>query len=209
MQSIVYPSITTDNHSKFEHQLVVYSKFSDYLHIDFADGTVTPNHLVPLDSMFFPDNKKITLHIMAENPFLYLNQIIKLKPRRVIFPFDIGFDNPLLATELREAGIESGIYLSTANQLDDAKWQLAHFQEVMLFGGNLGKQGAAANLDLLQVIADIKKIAPFIEIGWDGGVDEFNIRQIASSGVKNIVSGGFISKSSDPEKAYDKLESVL
>ena len=146
---------------------------------------------------------------MAENPFLYLNQIIKLKPRRVIFPFDIGFDNPLLATELREAGIESGIYLSTANQLDDAKWQLAHFQEVMLFGGNLGKQGAAANLDLLQVIADIKKIAPFIEIGWDGGVDEFNIRQINSSGVKNIVSGGFISKSSDPEKAYDKLESVL
>lgn len=209
MQSIVYPSITTNNHVKFENQLLSYLKFSDYLHIDFADGTVTPNQLVLLGRMHLPENKKITLHIMAENPFLYLNQIIKLKPRRVIFPFDIGFDNPLLATELREAGIESGIYLSSTNQLDDVKWQLAHFQEVMLFGGNLGKQGAAANLDLLQVISDIKKIAPFIEIGWDGGVDELNIQQIASSGVKNIVSGGFIAKSSDPEKAYGKLVSML
>jgi pentose-5-phosphate-3-epimerase len=209
MQSIVYPSITTNNHVKFENQLLSYIKFSDYLHIDFADGTVTPNHLVPLGRMHLPENKKITLHIMVENPFLYLNQIIKLKPRRVIFPFDIGFDNPLLATELREAGIESGIYLSSADQLDDVKWQLAHFQEVMLFGGNLGKQGAAANLDLLQVTSDIKKIAPFIEIGWDGGVNESNIQQIASSGVKNIVSGGFITKSSDPEKAYAKLVSML
>jgi pentose-5-phosphate-3-epimerase len=79
----------------------------------------------------------------------------------------------------------------------------------MLFGGSLGKQGAPANLDLLQVIADIKKIAPFIEIGWDGGVNEFNIGQIASFGVKNIVSGGFIAKSSDPQKAYTRLVSML
>lgn len=209
MKSIVYPSITTNNHAEFEGQLTSYLKFSDYLHIDFADGTITPNHLVPLGYVSLPENKKITLHIMADNPFLYLDKIIKFKPRRVIFPFNIGFDNPLFANKLREAGIESGVYLSSANQLDDARWQLAHFQEVMLFGGSLGKQGAPANLDLLQVIAGIKKIAPFIEIGWDGGVNEFNIGQIASFGVKNIVSGGFIAKSSDPQKAYTRLVSML
>jgi pentose-5-phosphate-3-epimerase len=42
MQSIVYPSITTNNHVKFENQLLSYIKFSDYLHIDFADGTRYP-----------------------------------------------------------------------------------------------------------------------------------------------------------------------
>lgn len=209
MQNIIYPAITTNNIIEFQNQFESYLKFSEYIHIDFADGSITPNKLIQLEGMQFTAGNKITLHIMAADPFLYLNQIIKLKPRRVIFPFNISFDNPLFATRLREADIESGIYISDPLELDDAKWQFAHFQEVMLFAGNLGFQGAEANLDLLKIVADIKKFAPFIEIGWDGGVNLNNVKLIASYKIKNIVSGGFITKNGDYQKAYDKLVGML
>jgi pentose-5-phosphate-3-epimerase len=208
-RSIVIASITTADKQVFNSQLNEYLKFTDSIHIDFADGSITPNKLLSLNEISWPPNSKIFLHIMAADPFLYLNQIVKLSPHRVIFPFDIGFDNPLFATKLREAGIESGIYLDSAEQLEDAKWQLAHFQEVMIFAGSLGYQGAEANLDLLALGPELKKAAPFIDLGWDGGVSDSNISKIKQAGFNNIVSGGFISSSSDSEQAYSKLALML
>jgi pentose-5-phosphate-3-epimerase len=203
------PSITTDDKNQFTSQSKDYLKFSECLHIDFADGSITPNTLLSLDEISWPSEAKVWLHVMAYDPFIYLEQIIKLKPLRVIFPFDISFDNPLFALKLREAGIESGVYLSSADQLEDAKWQLAHFQEAMVFAGDLGHQGAEANLNLLDLGIKLKAAAPFIDLGWDGGVNDSNISSIKKAGFNNIISGGFISSSPDSKQAYSNLKLML
>ena len=205
----VIPAITTDNKDIFINQLEDYLKFTDNIHIDFSDDSITPNELLTLDDMSWPDNAKVWLHIMVHDPSSYFEQIVKLKPFRVIFPFDIGFDNPLFSAKLRRAGIESGVYLSSYDQLEDLKWQLAHFQEAMIFAGNLGYQGGDADLGLLKMGPMIKSFSPFIELGWDGGVNNRNITDIKTAGFTNIVSGGFISSSSDYKKAYSSLKLML
>lgn len=209
MSHIILPSITTDDIDLFKKQMDAYLKFSQNIHVDFADGSITPNELLSLNNMAWPAGANIWLHVMAYDPFLYLDQIIKLGPNRVIFPFDISFDNPLMATKLREAGIESGIYLTNQDQFEDAKWQFAHFQEVMIFAGNLGYQGAEANLQLLSLIPKIRQAHRFIDIGWDGGVDATNVKQICNAGANNIVSGHFISGGKNPEENYNKLAAML
>lgn len=208
-QARIIPSITTDDKNLFESQLAGYLKFSECLHIDFADGTITPNKLLSLDEISWPKEAKIWLHVMAHDPFIYLERIIKLKPARVIFPFDISFDNPLFACRLREAGIESGVYLSSADEFEDAKWQLAHFQEAMIFAGDLGHQGAEANLNLLDLGPKLKRFAPFIDLGWDGGINLHNILKVKNSGFKNIVSGGYISSSDNHQNSFARLKQLV
>jgi ribulose-phosphate 3-epimerase len=202
----IIPAITTDDGSVFSNRLKSYLKLSNSVHVDFSDGSIANNKLLDLKSISWPEGSKIWLHLMVYDPSLYLDDIIKLKPFRVIFPFDVGFDNPLFSTKLRRAGIESGIYLNAYNQLDDAKWQFAHFQEVMVFAGSLGHQGARADLSLLKMGPAIKSLCPFLELGWDGGVNDKNIVDIKKAGFTNIVSGGFIGSSPDYKKAYSKLK---
>jgi pentose-5-phosphate-3-epimerase len=47
-----------------------------------------------------------------------------------------------------------------------------------------------------------------LEIGWDGGVTDQNISQLAFAGVDVFNVGGFIQKAEDPEKAFHVLERI-
>jgi ribulose-phosphate 3-epimerase len=49
---------------------------------------------------------------------------------------------------------------------------------------------------------------PELEIGWDGGVNDQNISQLAFAGVDVFNVGGFIQKAENPEKAFNTLERI-
>jgi ribulose-phosphate 3-epimerase len=76
---------------------------------------------------------------------------------------------------------------------------------VLLFSGDLGHYGGHADLELLDKVARIKEINPKAEIGWDGGANESNVKQLADGGVDTITVGGAIQNSENPENTYATL----
>jgi ribulose-phosphate 3-epimerase len=66
-----------------------------------------------------------------------------------------------------------------------------------------------ADLTLLEKVQQAKSINPNIEIGWDGGVNAENVRQLADAGVDIINSGGYIHRAPDPALAYHTLVKLL
>ncbi|MCL2869683.1 hypothetical protein FWF48_02645, partial [Candidatus Saccharibacteria bacterium] len=76
---------------------------------------------------------------------------------------------------------------------------------VMIFSGNLGKQGGRATLVQLEKIRLIKTINPTAEIGWDGGVTLNNALNIARGGVDVLNVGKTISSADNPAKVYREL----
>jgi hypothetical protein len=48
-----------------------------------------------------------------------------------------------------------------------------------VFSGNLGYHGGQADLDLLDKVRKARELKPTIEIGWDGGINDQNAREIA------------------------------
>ena len=66
-----------------------------------------------------------------------------------------------------------------------------------------------ANTDIASVAEEAKRINSALEIGWDGGVNNINIAQIASGGVDVINVGGFIQSNLEPSKAFHELEKLL
>ena len=69
--------------------------------------------------------------------------------------------------------------------------------------------GGQANLALLDRVRQAKKWKPSVEVGWDGGVNDHNIRQLADGGVDVLNVGGFIQKAAEPLAAYAKLKLCL
>jgi ribulose-phosphate 3-epimerase len=80
---------------------------------------------------------------------------------------------------------------------------------VLLFGGDLGHQGGAADMSVLQKVDDIRAINPTIEIGWDGGINAENAPLLVEGGIEVLNVGGFIQHADDPKAAYESILKIL
>jgi pentose-5-phosphate-3-epimerase len=84
--------------------------------------------------------------------------------------------------------------------------QIMHsFDHVLVFSGNLGHHGGEADLGLLDKVRSIREHHPEVEIGWDGGINDQNAKQLIDAGVDVLNVGGFIQKADNPKAAYDKI----
>ena len=79
----------------------------------------------------------------------------------------------------------------------------------MIFAGQLGMQGAPADLMQMEKIALIRAMAPEVEIGWDGGANMTNVRALAHADLDVINVGSAISQAPDPAQAFQDLVSEI
>ena len=75
----------------------------------------------------------------------------------------------------------------------------------MIFSGNMGQYGGEADLLLLEKVPLIRDIHPNVEIGWDGGANMDNTRQLVHGGITCVNVGSAINNAQDPKAAYDAL----
>ena len=79
---------------------------------------------------------------------------------------------------------------------------------MLLFTPPLGEYGGYANFDLLHKVHYLKERKAELEIGWDGGITDQNISQLATGGVDVFAVGGFIQESQEPEKTFHRLQRI-
>jgi ribulose-phosphate 3-epimerase len=113
------------------------------------------------------------------------------------------------AAELHKHDIKTGLALLQDTPVEWAEQIMHSFDHVLIFSGHLGYHGGAADLKLLEKVHQIREHHPEVEIGWDGGINVDNAKQLLEAGVDVLNVGGFIQKSSDPESAYGTLKVLL
>ena len=206
----ICPTITADSDEKFRDQLKRVSPFAKRLHIDIADGTLAPRKLLPISKMHLPHSIPIDFHIMCREPLKEVKEAVTKKPNLVIVHAEEYGDFDKLAHFLREHKIKVGVALLQATQAEVIEPVLGLIDHVLIFSGNFGYQGGShADLTLLDKVKTLKKLKPELEFGWDGGVKELNIKDIAKGGVEVINVGGYIQQAPDPRAAYAKLKKAV
>ncbi len=202
----ICPTITADNSEDYRKQLELAASLAQRIHIDIADGKFAPRKLINLDEVWWTADRSIDLHIMYQWPTIYRDAILALSPRLVIIHAEAEGNFVGFADILHHHGVEVGVALLPKTPVSTIKPALGFIDHVLIFSGNLGHQGGShADLKLLDKARELKELKPTLEIGWDGGVDDKNVAEIASAGVEVINSGGFIQKAKDPEAAYQSL----
>jgi ribulose-phosphate 3-epimerase len=186
------------------------ARFTDGVHIDFADGVFAPTELLPIEDAWRSDDLITHAHIMYQKPADVLDEIMHIEADLVILHAESD-DVKACLEALQENGTRTGIALLPETSVSDLQELDIDdlFDHVLVFGGHLGFQGGEADLDQLDKIARLKKAYPDVELAWDGGVNESNIKQIADAGVSVLNVGSYLSAAQDPKKAYDKLSSLI
>lgn len=203
----IVPTILTDNPELFRSQLETYAKFAKRVQIDFLDGKFTAQATIPLSAMApLPGNIQTDLHVMVVRPSQYLPDILKLKPTRCIFQAECGEDLLPIFAELKKAGIGTGLALMVPTYPGDVKAYLAAVDHVLIFAGELGKQGGKADLLQIEKVKVVQSVAnKTLEIGWDGGANMSNVRMLAHAGIQVINVGNAIAAAENPAAAHKEL----
>lgn len=208
--SIITPTITTADKHEYRAQMELIARFSEGVHVDFADGVFAPSELLSIDHAWRSDDLVTHIHVMYQDPMSVIDDIIALEADLVIL--HIESDNVKEALEtLRENGTRTGVALlaeSSINDIEEAGLE-GLFDHVLVFGGHLGFQGGKADLSHLEKVQLLKERYDDIEIGWDGGVNDQNVEQISQAGVDVINVGGYIKNAEKPQIAFENLVSIL
>lgn len=207
--AVICPCILASEPHVYREQLKRIQPFAKRIQIDLSDGQFAPVKSVDISVVQPLKHIKIDLHLMFKEPTKQLREIVRIKPHLVIVHAEAEGDFVTFARIVKKMGIKVGVALLQDTKADAIKPALSFIDHVMIFSGDLGKFGGAADLDLLAKAQAIQHLKPGVEIGWDGGVKDTNVHLLAAGGVDVLNVGGFIQKASDPAAAYATLQAKL
>lgn len=203
--AIVAPTILTETLDEYKASVERLTPFAKRVHIDVSDGEFTPTFLLNESQLFWPAGWEVDIHAMVARPSEHLAQLIALKPHLIVIHAEILEDRAALLNQIKAAGIKAGIALLRPTVPSTIADIIKIADHVMIFSGELGKNGGTASLMQLEKIRLIKAINPAVEIGWDGGVNMENAYTLAQGNVNVLNAGSAISKADNPSAAYAEL----
>jgi ribulose-phosphate 3-epimerase len=206
----ICPTITVETPEDYRKQMELLEPFANRLHIDLADGDFAPRKLLGFDKIWWRGNRTIDVHIMYRYPIDHAEIILALNPRLVVIHAEAEGNFVNFADHLHSHGIEVGVAILPETRVDALEPVIGSIDHVLIFSGNLGYQGGStADLSLLKKAIAVRRLKPTVEIGWDGGVNDQNAKEIAAAGVDVLNVGGFIQHAVDPAAAYATLKALV
>lgn len=205
----ICPTVTAFDLPTYTQQLATITAFADRIHLDFMDGVFAPTSSPSLDVIGLPHGPLVDIHLMYQEPMDALERLIHLKPHMVIVHNEAHVHHMHFVAELHKHNIKAGLAILQDTPIEHA-YQIMHsFDHVLVFSGNLGHHGGTADLGLLDKVRKIRQHHFDAEIGWDGGINDQNAKQLTDAGVDILNVGGFVQKSSDPYGAYATLVAIV
>lgn len=205
----VTPTVTAAEPHEFRQQMERVATIATRIHIDLSDGSLAPNQLIDLDKVWWPGGVRADLHVMLRDPFAHVELYRALGPQMVIVHAEGSGDFEAFAKLMHGHGIETGVALLPETPAELILPALDMIDHVLIFSGKLGFFGGEADLSLLNKVNILKSAKPTLEIGWDGGINDQNARQLVEGGVEVLNVGGYIHKSDDPEQAFHTLTAAI
>ena len=201
----IAPSILAETPANYKQLVERYYPFAKRVHIDISDGTLTHSKTIAETAVWWPKGWTVDMHMMTIEPSKHIENILKLHPNLVIFHAEARDDLLPLFDTLKNNGIRVGVAIVRSVYPGSIKAILSAADHALIFSGELGKYGGKADLLLGEKAALIQDIHPGIEIGWDGGPNLENARELTHIGISVINVGSALSKAEDPAKVFEEF----
>src|SRR5690554_3576743 len=211
----IAPSILSADFANLREE-VEKVKTAKYLHFDIMDGNYVPNITFGpgILKSIRPYSKQIfDTHLMLKNPEKYNDTFAKAGSDIITVHIEIVKHLDSVIEQIKKAGCKAGVALNPATHLSNIEYILEKLDLVLLMTVNPGFGGQEfipymyKKIRNLREIIDKRNLKVKLEI--DGGVNAFNIKKIADTGVDIIVAGSAIFENSDPAKILGKLSNII
>lgn len=202
----VVPAILTEDPEKLRAMIRLAETFTDYVQVDVMDG-----QFVPSRSISWEDMEKLEaglnweVHLMVRRPEEYLAGFRRAGARRAIFHYEASPAPREVIRAVKSTGLEAGLAVNPETAVSAITPLVNELDSVLFLSVNPGFYGSKFIPEVVDKVAELRRVRPDIETGIDGGVKESNIAEVAGSGVSVIYVGSAVFLRADPGESYRRL----
>ena len=209
----IVPAILADNVDDFLSRLRQAESFAEYVQIDLMDGNFVPTLSFPPEKInSIRTSLSFEMHLMVRHPSAYISTIKNPGLKKVIYHFESEVKHIDFIKQINDRGIQVGLAVKPETGLEEFRDIAERVDTVLFLTVDPGYYGSPFKPEVLDKIAETRKIFPRKTISVDGGVSLENLEEFLKRGVDYVCIGSRIFLGDDPAENYkeflDKL-SVL
>ncbi|MBU1180346.1 ribulose-phosphate 3-epimerase [Patescibacteria group bacterium] len=204
----VIPAILAKTKKEFLHKVKTIMPYCDLIQIDVMDGIFVPNKtwadIDVIKRLKLPIEFEV--HLMVKDPEAVIEDWAKAGAKRIIFHIEATKNPKKCIQEIKKFKRKAGIAINPKTPVSRIKEYLHKVDYILIMGVDPGFSGQKFQQQVLKKAKQLKKLAPNIELGIDGGVNQKNKKQIFASGIDSLSVASAIFKTKNIARAIEKLE---
>lgn len=184
----------------------------DYIHIDVMDGVFVNNKQYSINEikeLSLVSKKKLDVHLMVEDPIIYINELISLNNIEYItIHLEIDKNIDELLSIINSNNIKCGLSIKPNTDIEKILPYLSKVNLILIMSVKPGLGGQEFILNTFQKVKDIKNLIDKrkIEVSVDGGINNTNIRQVKENNIDMVVVGSYITNNINYQEYIDKIK---
>lgn len=204
----IIPAINAETWDEVVKKIRLVESFSDWVHIDVADGSFAPNTLWhnPLDLTHLETKAKVEIHLMVDRPEDHIEAWLTKPVDRVIVHFETSHDLNHIIHEARKDKIEIGLSVAPHTSWTHMKPFLGRVNLFQILAVGPGEAGQEFDHPSLFKIKHLRTFAPYAIIEVDGGITPEIGDDCTKAGANILVSASYIFKHPSPKLAMMELQ---
>jgi ribulose-phosphate 3-epimerase len=186
---------------------------ADQIHVDVMDGVFVPN------ISFGPEAVKVSaaavslprnVHLMMTKPHLYIQTFADAGADTIQIHIEAQSDVQETLAAIRALGKRPAITLNPETPVESifACLENRWVDEVLVMSVHPGFGGQKYLSYVEEKVATIRRMAPWIDIAIDGGIDDKTVGVAAAHGANLFVAGSYLFKQDDMATAISGLREI-
>lgn len=203
--TLIAPSVLAADFSNLREQIrIAEDAGADWFHLDIMDGHFVPNISfgpMVVDTVRSLTDKPIDVHLMIENPDMYIAQFADAGANVISVHVETGYHLNRTVNLIKDKGVKAGVVLNPATTISMLENIINDVDLVLIMSVNPGFSGQAF---IPHVVEKIKRASRLISqtgrsiyLEVDGGIDKNTAPDVVKAGANVLVAGSAIFGSKD------------
>ena len=208
MNKEIIPAIIAKNQEEFSKNILKVKDFVNIIQLDFMDGMFVPNTSINFDFKIPETNCDFEAHLMIKNPLDWIKENFD-KVDTILVHFESCDNHKEIIDFVKSKNKRLGFVLNPETDIDVLKDFINDIDQVLIMTVNPGFYGSPFLPDMVEKVKILRKIRHDLDIEVDGGITDKTIGILNEAGVNLFVSGSYIVKSDDIQKAVNNLKNII
>lgn len=192
----ISPSILAADFSDLKSEIKkIEAAGADMVHIDVMDGLFVPNisfGLPVIKAIRRCTNLLFDVHLMIKSPERYIKEFKEAGADIITVHAEATDHLHRTLQSIKASGAKAGVALNPGTDPSAIKYVLSETDMVLVMTVNPGFGGQKFIGDMTKKVAEVRAMAPELDIEVDGGISSDNIDLVTRAGANVIVAGSAV-----------------